>query len=247
VEGGEGINGCCSMKYAAVIFDLFGTLVEDIIGPPYVDLVVRIASVLSMPADDFNQMWSDTVYARHTGGFHSTEANIAYVCQELGVHPEDNDIKLAAQIRRDYDRRVMNTPRSGAVEVLSRLKNWRHKIGLISNCTPDAPLIWPGTPFASLFDVAVFSCHIGMMKPDHQIYELAAERLGVESKDCLYVGNGSRGELCGAYEVGMYPVLITPGMDEEFLCVSPDERDALLAHQNGTVISSLEEVLALVE
>jgi len=44
------------MKYKAVIFDLFGTLVEDIIGSPYTDLVVRIASFLSVPADDFRQM-----------------------------------------------------------------------------------------------------------------------------------------------------------------------------------------------
>ena len=64
------------VKYKAIIFDLFGTLVEDVIGPPYTDLVMRIASVLSMPADDFRQMWSDTVYARHTGAFRSTEANI---------------------------------------------------------------------------------------------------------------------------------------------------------------------------
>jgi len=235
-----------NMKYQAIIFDLFGTLVEDIIGPPYTDLIMRIASVLSVPADDFRQMWSDTVYVRHTGGFRSVEANIVHICQELGGHLEDNDIKLAARIRQDYDRRVMTTPRSGAVEVLSWLKCWGHKIGLISNCTPDAPLIWPDTPFASLFDVAVFSCSVGMIKPDHQIYKLTVERLGVESKDCLYVGNGSSGELCGAYEVGMYPVLITPGMDEEFLCVSPDEGEILLAEQEGTVISSLEEVLALV-
>ena len=235
------------MKYKAVIFDLFGTLVEDIIGPPYTDLVMRIASVLSVPADDFHQMWSDTVYPRHTGVFRSVEANITHICQELGRHLEDNDIKLAARIRQDYDRRVMTAPRTGAVEVLSRLKHWGHKIGLISNCTPDAPLIWPGTPLASLFDVAVFSCSVGMIKPDHQIYKLTVKRLIVESKDCLYVGNGSRGELCGAYEVGMYPVFITPGMNEEFLCVSPDEGDALLAEQEGTVISSLEEVLALVK
>ena len=70
------------VKYKAIIFDLFGTLVEDVIGPPYTDLVERIASVLSVlsvRADDFNQMWSDTVYARHTGGFWSTEANTSFI------------------------------------------------------------------------------------------------------------------------------------------------------------------------
>jgi len=140
--------------------------------------------------------------------------HIVHITHELGANLEDSSIKLAARIRRDYDRQVMTTPRSGAVEVLSRLKRWGYKIGLISNCTPDAPLIWLDTPFVSLFDVAVFSCSVGIMKPDHQIYKLTVERLGVESKDCLYVGNGSRGELCGAYEVGMYPVLIKSGKSQ---------------------------------
>jgi putative hydrolase of the HAD superfamily len=234
------------MKYKAVIFDLSGTLVEDAIGTPYMDLIVRIASVLSVPADDFRQKWSDTVYRRHTGGFRSVEANIVHICRELGGNLEDNNIKLAARMRQDHGIRVMTTPRSGAVEVLSQLKRWGHKLGLISNCTPDAPIIWPDTPFASLFDVAVFSCSVGMMKPDHRIYELVVERLGVEPKACLYVANGSGGELRGAYEVGMYPVLITPSMDEEFLCESPDEGEVLLTEQKGAVISSLEEVLSLV-
>ena len=30
------------MKYKAVIFDLFGTLVGDIMGPPYTDVLKRI-------------------------------------------------------------------------------------------------------------------------------------------------------------------------------------------------------------
>jgi len=234
------------MKYKAVIFDLFGTLVCDLIGPKYTDTLVRMATVLSVPADDFLKMWSDTSYERNTGAFQSVEANIIHICKQLRIQPKDNNLKLAARLRQDYARSVMIKPRCGAVEVLSRLKQSGRKVGLISNCTPDAPAIWPETPFAHLVDVAVFSCSVGLRKPDHQIYRLTVERLEVEAKDCLYVANGYYGELHSAWEVEMYPVLITPDMDNEFLYQPPDDEERALAEREGTVISLLEEVLALV-
>ncbi len=43
------------MKYSAVIFDLFGTIIEDITGPPYDQAITEMASILSVDADDFNQ------------------------------------------------------------------------------------------------------------------------------------------------------------------------------------------------
>ena len=234
------------MKYAAVIFDLFGTLVGDLVGPRYTDVLMRIASVLSLPANDFRRMWSNTFYARNTGAFQSVKVLLVHICRELSVQTKDDDVELAAQIRQDYARLIMTRPRIGTVDTLSQLRQRGHKLGLLSNCTPDAPVIWPETPFAPLFNVTVFSCSVGLMKPDHRIYQLTVERLGVESKDCLYVSNGQSGELRGAYEMGMYPVLITPDADEEFLSVPPEDEETALAEQEGTVFSSLEEVLTLV-
>jgi putative hydrolase of the HAD superfamily len=60
--------------------------------------------------------------------------------------------------------------------------------------------------------VTVFSCEVGMKKPDPRIYNIATEQIGVPPEDCLYIGDGSSQELTGAREVGMYPVLISdPG------------------------------------
>lgn len=233
------------MRYEAVIFDLFGTLVDDLVGPRYSDVFTRIASALSVPYDGLRQMWSDTYYQRSTGGFKTVEANIRHICRQLGLQPEDDDISHAARIRNEYARHVMMTPRVGAVEVLSELKERGYRIGLVSDCTPDAPMIWPETPFAPLFDAAVFSCVVGLKKPDHLIYELAIERLGVKPEDCLYVGNGGSDEHRGAYDLGMRPVLVVPALDSaEFLFRAPDEVVAFV-RQEGAVISSLEEVLNL--
>jgi len=56
-------------------------------------------------------------------------------------------------------------------------------------------------------DVSVFSCAVGVRKPDPKIYTAVCTRLGVEAAACIYVGDGSSEELYGAAQVGMYPVL----------------------------------------
>ena len=225
------------MKYKAVIFDLFGTLVNDLAGPEYEVILGQVASVLHISYSDIRRLWADTYYERNTGGFNSIEDNVAYICRELKVQAEHDDTRRAAQIRYDFKREVMLAARADVIEVLSHLKSQGLKIGLVSNCTPAAPVIWPDTPLASLFDVAVFSSSVGILKPDSRVYLLATKELGVQPEDCIYVGNGGSQELTGAAKVGMTPVLIrVPG--EDF--VGREEWD-------GPTISSLTELLVLVE
>ena len=76
------------------------------------------------------------------------------------------------------------------------------------------------------------------MKPNPGIYRLACERLGVEPSDCLFIGDGGSGELTGATNVGMDAVLIRAPDDTE----NGNRED-----WQGIRISSVEEVLSLVE
>ncbi len=233
------------MKYKAVIFDLFGTLVGDIVGPPAMDVRVRMAATLSIPVNDFIQMWAKSYYGRNTGAFRSVEDNIIHICEELGTRPKDKDTKIAAQIRQDLARKIMMKPRKGALKTLLGLKDMGIKTGLISNCDPDAPIIWPDTPFKPLFDAAVFSSSSGCKKPEYHIYKKAIDQLSVAPENCLYVGNGQGSELRGAYEAGVHPVLITPDIKKGFHIMSPAEDEIALAQKEGEVITSLEEVLTL--
>jgi putative hydrolase of the HAD superfamily len=94
-----------------------------------------------------------------------------------------------------------------------------------------------------LFDVAVFSSSVAMMKPDPRIYLLAAERLGVQPEDCLYVGDGASQELPGAARVGMNPVLLCIPEDEHINGVYQIDTEGW----DGPMVSSLGEVLELLE
>jgi putative hydrolase of the HAD superfamily len=83
---------------------------------------------------------------------------------------------------------------------------------MISVCTQDVPQVWDDTPLGGKFDATVFSCDVGVSKPDRRIYEIACERLGVEPGDCLFVGDGANDELPGAERAGMAAIqLRAPG------------------------------------
>jgi putative hydrolase of the HAD superfamily len=227
------------MKYKAVIFDLFGTLVPNMSLSEHRAVLTRMAHVLSAPPDDFAQLWFDTFNERSTGIFQSPHDNVEYICRTLGVSVNETQVKLATRIRFDYAVQSM-MPRPDAIETLSCLKSYGYKTGLISDCSAEAPAIWKDTPFVELIDVAIFSCSVGVKKPDPRIYRIATDQLGVEPKTCLYVGDGSSRELTGAAQVGMHPVLLNLPED------NPDAHQIDREDWNGPAISSLSEVLTLV-
>lgn len=47
------------------------------------------------------------------------------------------------------------------------------------------------------------SYEVHMKKPDSCIYAEAAKRLGVDLRECIFVGDGGSNELIGAKNVGM--------------------------------------------
>ena len=94
--------------------------------------------------------------------------------------------------------------------------------------------------FAPLIESPVFSCSVGLKKPDHRIYEVACRGLNVEPADCLYVGDGSDRELTGAVEAGMTTVLLRVPLEDTYDASRPD-----VEQWQGLAVSSLSEVPGL--
>jgi putative hydrolase of the HAD superfamily len=214
------------MNYKAVIFDLFGTLVHKFPVGESISVLWEMAGVLDVDADAFTQLWFDSFSERHSGCFPDLEADIDYVSQKLGIRPDEEQVRKAAQINLDYVATHI-VPREGAVELLGWLKENGYKIGLVSNWSDEVPTVWNDIPLSDYFDVSVFSCRVGIMKPDPRIYHMACDQLSIKPEECLFVGDGDSGELSGASGVGMSTVLI-----------SDDKAD----HLPGRQISSLDEI-----
>ncbi|MFC1949831.1 HAD family hydrolase [Chloroflexota bacterium] len=229
------------MKYKAVIFDLYGTLVDEYPYEGYQSVLGQMASIFKISFDDFKRLWYETADERNTGILRFVEDNVEYICQKLGVPADDTKVKHATRLRYDFVAETMK-PRQDAVEVLSQLRSRGLKLGLISNCSPETPVIWEDTSFPPLFNVTVFSSSAGVKKPDPRIYQLAVERLAVNPESCLYIGDGDSNELTGALSAGMHPVMIRIA-DED----SAQPHVSIKQEWDGLVISSLKEILALIE
>lgn len=203
------------MSYRAVVFDLWDTLVvwpQD----EWNHFYGRMADSLGIEHERFTEAWVEQYDLRATGPL---EPSVHAVCKHLGV--DGDRVQGLIDVRVDWTREVL-VPRPGAVDVLDELRRRGYRIGLISVCSEEVPTLWEHTKLASRIDEAVFSCSVGVAKPDPRIYRIAAERLGVETSECLFVDD-QPGFVEGARVAGM---------------------DAL---RLGGEIERLEDVLELVE
>jgi putative hydrolase of the HAD superfamily len=194
------------VKYRAVIFDLWQTLV-----PWNVDEANRfydaMAEAVGVESDRFREAWLAGRPSRETGPIAD---HLHGLFGELGV---DGDVDELLGLRREWTKRAL-VPRPDALETLAELRRRGHRLGLISVCSQDVPEVWDETPLAGALDETVFSCDVGVSKPDPSIYRIACERLGVEPADCLFVGDGANDELPGAERVGMTAMQLRPPGEE---------------------------------
>ena len=78
------------------------------------------------------------------------------------------------------------------------------RVGLLSNSWGTA--MYPRARLDASFDAQVISCEVGLRKPDPEIYELAADRLGLAPSRCAFVDDLHR-NVEAAERLGMFGVL----------------------------------------
>jgi putative hydrolase of the HAD superfamily len=230
------------MKIGAVVFDLFGTLVPPFSLPGHRALVSSMATLLSVPVDVFEEAWGAAYPERGTGAATPAEQMVEISRCFGQVELQEAIVADAMDLRVAFFRRTLQ-PRRDSVEVLRALRERALKLGVVSDCSCEAPLVWPTTQLASLIDVAVFSCEIGCRKPDPKIYRAATEALEVPPSRCLYVGDGGSQELSGAEQAGMNPVLLRVPEEQDADAYLLDEREKW----SGPVVASLRELFPLID
>lgn len=111
------------------------------------------------------------------------------------------------QMRRDFF--AGDTINEPLVEHIKRLRLAGYRTGLLSNFTDSARRVWTEVyPFIDYFDGIVISAEVGLMKPDPKIYCLAAESVGVQVTEVLFVDDFAE-NIEGAKAVGMQTLHFT--------------------------------------
>lgn len=189
----------------AVVFDLFETLVSErwsgpAVGPPRWG-GPSLPSTLGVPEDLFRPEWRRLRDRRMTSRL-SYRESLREICDGLGVSLLDEVLDGLDEERGRAKDRALRLVDPAVMAMLADVRAAGVGVVVLSNCSVEEVRAWPASPLASLVDAAVWSCEIGVAKPDPKSYAVAADRVGVTVDRVLFVGDGSFDELRGACEAG---------------------------------------------
>jgi len=220
----------------AVIFDLFHTLIDPQDAPSW----TSTSKILGIRPDVWAKKVIEESPHHALGTVTDPIESIRIIAHSIDPTIPMERIRMAAAARPYRFRAALIHVRPYVLESLQKLRGLGMKLGLISNAGLDEIEAWPDSPLAPLFDAALFSCHEGLMKPNPAIYLRAADRLGVEPANCIFVGDGGSREHEGARAAGMRTVLFLGMLEESY-----PQTAAARARDTTWVVHSFEELISL--
>ena len=162
-------------KTEAVVFDWGGVLIENPAGP----LMVYCAGALGVPVEDYTRVHSEHGDAFQRGWI-AEEVFWQRVCESLGCPPPKSRSLWGEAFRAVY------RPREDIFALARRLHEDGCKTALLSNTEAPAMEFFLELRY-EMFDVPMFSCAEGTCKPEREIYEIAARRLGLTPGQCVLI------------------------------------------------------------
>jgi putative hydrolase of the HAD superfamily len=187
------------MPIRAVLFDLFETLVTELHKP--LRRASSLATELALDESAYKAEWKswrpEIVLGRTT--FHDALAQIA--CK-LGGIAEEHVLERLGSERVAQKIGVLQAVEPEMLSALGELRRRGLKLAVVSNTLPEDVVGWERSPLRPFFDLAVFSCVVGLAKPDPEIYWTACRALAVLPQDALFVGDGVD-EVAGARTAGL--------------------------------------------
>lgn len=203
-------------KFRAVLFDLGGTLVTTA-PPPEIIRRVLEAHGVKVSLDEVaaahreNEKDSDIEKMIVLGTAFWPEWNLRIV-DRLGV--KKDRMLLARRIDELFweyaDLRVF----PDVIETLVQLRAKGVKLGIITNgLKKDYEQILGKLDMSEFFDVVVGVDSCGSAKPDKKVFLHAVNRLHVQPKEALFIGDSAKYDFEGAKGAGLKPLLINRGKD----------------------------------
>ena len=221
-----------------VVFDLFHTLTG--LESEWSDLPVTSA-VLGIDRRAWDEALTANSHWRLIGEQRDPFQILRRFAHQVDPSLPDDLIRKAVEIRIERFRHSLQRIPVANVEAIRTLKRMGIKVGLVSNADAMEIAAWPVCPCAGLFDAELFSCEVGIAKPDPAIFRRCLDMLGLQAGECVFVGDGGSNELVGAKEAGLKTVFVS-GIIKELWPERIPQRAAVADHH----IERLPDILKLV-
>jgi len=200
----------------AVLFDFDGTLVDfentDI---ECLNLIHRKtgAEVDSKSfidrAIDHTMCFHDLVDSAETDPLTMHQYRLSNTFQDFGIPWNDSYVDAYKQMLLER-----TNPHPGIEEILKSLSG-RVKLGILTNAYD--PVLQmkriKATGLADYFNEIQISGEEKYSKPDPRAFKMIADNLGVDSKNCIFIGDSKKYDIEGALAAGMQAIHIQPSFD----------------------------------
>jgi putative hydrolase of the HAD superfamily len=168
-----------------IVFDFAGVVFEwqppQLLRQTLPRHAVDDASAQALVAALFQGFTPDSDWAAFDLGHIDAAALAARIAQRTGL--------AEAEVRAVVDAIPLHlVPVAGTVALVRRLKQAGHRLFYLSNMpAPYADYLESSHDFIGLFEAGVFSGRVNLMKPQPEIFELAAQRFGIAPTDLLFI------------------------------------------------------------
>ena len=211
------------MRFPVVLFDLDGTVIDS--------GAIILASMRHAAKEVLGADPGDALLMAAVGG-PGLEAQM----RELAPDRVDELVRVYRAHNEPLHDEL--TCCAGIEDVLVRLKDEGRRLGIVTaKRRATVELAFNVLPIEHLFETVVGGDETREHKPNPEPLLLAAERLGVDARECAYVGD-STFDIRAAKAAGMYAIAVSWG--------GIHQREKLEAEQPDAIVDSAEELYAVV-
>jgi putative hydrolase of the HAD superfamily len=147
---------------------------------------------------------SDSLWREMQDGLISERDYWTTRARQVGEMLGESWSQMETFVQRARGDDVQNIIRPEAVDAITKAQAAGCRLAILSN---ELDLFYgqgfrERLPLLQKFDVIVDASHTGILKPDFRAYQMCAQQLGIELKDCVFVDDQMR-NIQGGLEAGM--------------------------------------------
>lgn len=177
-----------------IVFDVNGVLVSNI----SIETIISFSQDYTIAeAAMLRKMGRTEIWKRYDTGFYRTRESMAD--DFIALWPQDEKM-----IRQTLSSRRGIAVNERMEKFIVELKR-KYKVYLLSNVGyEDLEKVLP-QKFARICDGAVYSCEVGVVKPDERIYRILLDRYDLKAEETVFIDDGRR-NIRAAQKLGFHAV-----------------------------------------
>jgi len=184
----------------AALFDLFGTLVESpLYISPYAPFLRRIPESRGARSRAIEH-----IQCRASESIEELAAELSRRFEAPLYAPAE-----ISRVKADLDRHIASyQPLPASIELLASIQGMGIATACVSNLAAPYRLVFSQNGIGQWIDHIVFSCEVGLIKPQPEIYAHALALLDVPAHRAVMVGDNLIDDVEGARAAGLHAVWV---------------------------------------